>query len=91
VVKSEKLFDAICRNPKHVRFNDACRAAEALGFVAKKQVGSSHNAFAKSGVIEQLNFQKKKGGFIPTYQAKQLIKMIEKHGPSAQGKDKSSE
>jgi hypothetical protein len=72
-----KLVDAIRNNPQDVRFDDACKVAEDIGFVHKGGQGS-HRAFAKSGEPAQLNFQNKNGK-IPTYQAKQLIAMLDKH------------
>lgn len=73
-----KLLAAIERNPVQVRFVDACRAAELLGFVHKGGAGS-HRAFARAGEPVGLNFQNR-GGFVPPYQARQLIEMIRKYG-----------
>jgi len=71
----EKLLQSIIDNPKDVRFDDACKAAELIGFEAKGQSGS-HNSFSKSGDPEGLNFQDRKGKIVP-YQAKQLGKKIQ--------------
>jgi hypothetical protein len=38
-----------------------------------------HHAFSKSGEMTGLNFQDVGGGKIPQYQAKQLVRMIEKY------------
>jgi hypothetical protein len=73
-----KLLLAIVASPKQVRFNDACKAARLLGFVHKGGAGS-HVAFARTDEPTGLNFQNR-GGFIPPYQARQLIAMIEKYG-----------
>jgi hypothetical protein len=75
-----KLIAGIRNNPKDVRFDDACKVAEELGFTGKGGKGS-HNSFSRTGEREGLNFQKCKGGKIPPYQAKQLIKMIDKYHP----------
>jgi hypothetical protein len=75
-----KLIAKIRNNPKDVRFDDACKIAEELGFTGKGGRGS-HNSFSRTGEREGHNFQKCKGGKIPAYQAKQLIKMIEKYDP----------
>jgi hypothetical protein len=75
VARWDKLISSIRNNPKGVRFSDACKVAELLGFTAKGGKGS-HNVFAKPGEITQLNFQNRKGK-IPPYQARQLIAMIE--------------
>jgi nitrous oxide reductase accessory protein NosL len=73
-----KLLAAIRNNPKDVRFADACKAAEWIGFKGKGGKGS-HRAFSRPGEPVALNFQNRKGK-IPTYQAKQLIEMIDKYG-----------
>jgi hypothetical protein len=76
----QKLLDGICNNPRDVRFDDACKAAELIGFfpVMRKKHGTSHRIFKRPGEITQLIFQNWKGK-IPTYQADQLIAMIEKY------------
>ena len=71
----EKLLQSILDNPKDVRFADACKAAELIGFEGQGQNGS-HNSFSKSGDPEGLNFQNRKGKIVP-YQAKQLGKKIQ--------------
>ncbi len=78
VSKLGKLLEAIAANPKGVRFVDACKAAQALGFVHKGGAGS-HRAYARPGEPVLLNFQNR-DGCIPPYQARQLIAMIEKYG-----------
>jgi hypothetical protein len=80
MARIEKLFDKIRNNPKNVRFEDACKAAEAIGFVHKSQNGTSHAAFSRPGEPMALNFQSRDNGKIPPYQAKQLIVMLEKYG-----------
>ena len=74
----EKLLAAIRNNPKDVRFADACKAAEAIGFVRAGGKGS-HAVYARAGEPAILNFQNRKGR-IPPYQARQLIEMMDKHG-----------
>jgi len=58
--KSEKLSLAIRNNPKVVRFNDAIKIAELMGFEHKGGQGS-HCAFAKEGELKLLNFQNRNG------------------------------
>ncbi len=72
-----KLIEAIRNNPKDVRFGDACKVAEELGFNHSGGQGS-HRAFSRKGEPIALNFQNKDGK-IPKYQADQLILMIEKY------------
>ncbi len=73
-----KLLAAIVGNPKQVRFADACKAARLLGFEHKGGAGL-HRAFARVGEPTGLNFQNR-NGFVPPYQARQLIEMIRKYG-----------
>ena len=77
MTKHEKLFASIRNNPKGVRFDDACKAAEMLGFTHKGGQGS-HRAFARTGEAALLNFQNR-NGLIPPYQAWQLIEMMDKY------------
>ena len=76
---NDKLLDKICRNPRDVRFEDACKAAELIGFAPQPKRGTSHRIFKRPGEIMQFNFQDRKGK-IATYQAEQLVTMIEKYG-----------
>lgn len=73
----EKLIERVRENRKNVRFDDACKIAEWLGFSVRKTKGS-HHVFARSGERTQLNFQNR-GGKIPPYQAQQLIDMVDKY------------
>lgn len=75
--QKRKLVDAIRGNPKEVRFDDACKVAEWLGFVGKGGSGS-HCAFSRHGEPTGLNFQNRNGK-VPPYQARQLIDMIDKY------------
>jgi hypothetical protein len=72
----EKLLEGVRANPKDVRFDDACKIAGWLGFVAGGK--GSHFAYSRPGEPVGLNFQNR-GGKIPEYQAKQLIDMIDKY------------
>jgi hypothetical protein len=76
-VRDAKLLESIRANPRHVRFEDACRAARLLGFVHEGGRGS-HRVFKRKGEPVQLNFQNR-GGLVPPYQARQLARMIEKY------------
>jgi len=73
----KKLLDAVLNNPRDVRFEDACKIAQWLGFTGESGSGS-HHAFARQGEPTQLNFQSR-GGKIPPYQGRQLAAMIEKY------------
>lgn len=78
MTRREKLLAAIRNNPRSVRFTDACRVAEAIGFVRAGGKGS-HTVYAKSGEPTILNFQNR-NGYIPPYQARQLMEMMDKYG-----------
>ena len=78
MTRREKLLAAIRNNPRSVRFADACKVAEAIGFVRAGGKGS-HTVYAKSGEPTILNFQNR-NGYIPPYQARQLIEMMNKYG-----------
>jgi hypothetical protein len=80
----KKLISSIQNNPRDVRFSDACKVAEWLGFTAKAKGGTSHYVFARPGEIGQLNFQNR-GGKIKPYQARQLIDMIDRYFDDAEG------
>lgn len=75
--RKEKLLLAIRANPKAVRFDDACKAAESIGFAFHGGEGS-HRVYKRSDEPVILNFQNRKG-LIAEYQAKQLAQMIEKY------------
>jgi len=77
MTRREKLLAAIRNNPRGVRFGDACKAAELIGFVRAGGKGS-HSVYAKAGEPTILNFQNR-DGYIPPYQARQLIEMLDKY------------
>ena len=77
MTKREKLLSAIRNNPKSVRYEDACKLAELLGFTLRGGEGS-HRVYAKPGEPVILNFQNWRG-LIAEYQAKQLIMMIDRY------------
>lgn len=60
-----------------MRFADACKVAEQLGFAFRNGKGS-HCVYGKPGEPVILNFQNR-DGYIPAYQARQLIDMIDKY------------
>jgi hypothetical protein len=78
VTRREKLLAGIRSHPKGVRFEDACKAAGAIGFSRAGGKGS-HVVYARTGEPVILNFQNR-GGYVPPYQARQLIEMMDKYG-----------
>ena len=81
----DNLIEAVRNNPKDVRYDDACKLAERMGYVSSKEkmgrkpAGTSHKAYSKPGDPEGLNFQNRKGK-IPPYQARELIVALDKYG-----------
>lgn len=82
--RNQKLIDAIRNNPKDVRFDDALRAAELIGFAASGGSGS-HRALARPGEPTQLNFQEISGGKAKPYQVRQLLVMLDRFWPVGEG------
>ena len=77
MTKREKLIASILNNPRDVRFEDACRVAEWLGFIGGTSKGS-HHAYSRPGEPMGLNFQNRNGKILP-YQGRQLVEMIGKY------------
>lgn len=82
--KKRKLIAAIRNNPKDVRFDDALRAAELIGFVAVGGSGS-HQTRARPGEPTQLNFQPTSGGKAKPYQVRQLMEMLDLYWDDGEG------
>jgi hypothetical protein len=78
--KRDKLIASLRNNPNDVRFADACKVAEMLGFVCESGQGS-HRAFQRPGEPTGLNFQERNGRIKP-YQARQLLAMVDKYWDS---------
>lgn len=77
MTKRDKRLQAIRHNPRDVRFDDACAAAEMVGFLRRGGEGS-HRVYSREGEPLILNFQNRQG-LIAEYQAKQLIAMLDKY------------
>lgn len=78
--KLDKLIESLRNNPKDVRFEDACRIAELIGFDRKGGKGA-HYAYHRPGEPAGLNFQNRNGQIAP-YQARQLLEMVDKYWDS---------
>jgi len=59
-MKKKEIYEELKRNPKNVRFESLCKAAELFGFKFRGGKGS-HRIYVKQGVKELLNFQNVKG------------------------------
>lgn len=77
MTKREKLLTSLRNNPKAVRFGDACKIAEGLGFSRQGGKGS-HQTYGRADEPRLLNFQNRDGYILP-YQAKRLLEMVEKY------------
>jgi hypothetical protein len=71
------VYDELKKNPKSVRFNRLCGAAELFGFRFRGGKGS-HVIYRRDGINEMLNFQNV-GGWAKPYQVRQLLKIIDKY------------
>jgi hypothetical protein len=78
VSQKRKLAEKIRGNLKNVSFQEACAMASYLGFPLHR-ISGSHHIFARRGQSRNLNFQRRKDGKIPAYQARQLIEMIDEY------------
>ena len=76
-MEKKEIYERLKKNPRNVRFEEICRAAEFFGFRFKGGKGS-HRIFVQSGIRELLNFQEV-GGKAKPYQVKQFIRIIEKY------------
>ncbi len=76
-INKKKVYEQLKINPKNVRFEALCKAAELFGFRFRGGKGS-HRIYVRDGVREMLNFQNVKGKAKP-YQVKQLLKIVEKY------------
>jgi len=76
-MSKKEIYQKLKKNPKNVKFEELCRAAELFGFEFRGGKGS-HRIFVKEGVREMLNFQEVKGKAKP-YQVRQFIKIIERY------------
>lgn len=74
-MKQKRAYELLKGNPKNIRYEDLCQAAEAFGFCLKGGKGS-HRVYTRERVREILNFQDVHGRAKP-YQVRQLLKIIE--------------
>jgi len=72
-----EIYEKLRKNPKNVKFETLCKAAELFGFRFRGGKGS-HRIFVKEGVREMLNFQEVKGKAKPC-QVRQFLKTIKKY------------
>jgi hypothetical protein len=79
MTRKDEQFASLRKNLKAVRFSDACRIAEHLGFSRQGGKGS-HRTYGRADEPSLLNFQDRDGYILP-YQARQLLEMLENYAP----------
>lgn len=71
MARCEKLIEKAVRNPGSLRFAEATRLAECLGFVLRRTRGS-HHIFVREGE-RPVSLQPDGGGMAKAYQVRQLL------------------
>jgi len=77
MTKRDKQIESLRRNLSSVRFEDACKIAERIGFSRQGGKGS-HQTYGRIDEPMLLNFQNR-DGYILAYQVKQLLEMVNKY------------
>lgn len=78
MTKYDKLLQSVFDVTVSMRFEDACKIAELIGFSRKGGQGS-HVIYGRDDEIKLLNFQNRNGTIKP-YQIRQLRDMVKKYG-----------
>ncbi len=78
MTKYDKLLQSVFDATVSMRFEDACKIAELIGFSRKGGQGS-HVIYGRDDEIKLLNFQNR-NGTIKSYQIRQLRDMVKKYG-----------
>jgi predicted RNA binding protein YcfA (HicA-like mRNA interferase family) len=76
--KHDKLLQLVFNVTASMRFDDACKIAELIGFSRKGGQGP-HVVYSRDDETTLLNFQNR-NGMIKPYQIRQLRDMVEKYG-----------
>lgn len=75
--KREKLISKARNNPKGLRFDEACKLAELIGF-EKKGGSGSHSVYASEGIMEIINLQPRKDGKAKGVQVEQILALMDR-------------
>lgn len=78
MTKQDKLLQLVFNVTAAMRFEDACKIAELIGFSRKSGQGS-HVVYGREDEMSLLNFQNR-NGMIKPYQVRQLRDMVKKYG-----------
>lgn len=79
-MKARKVLERILSGSRNIRFEDACRLANALGFELDRTHGSHHIFSHRTVAGLRLNFQPDRNGQMKMYQIRQLIDAMESNG-----------
>ena len=76
--RTRKVWETVLqgRLDASIDFDDLCKLLKALGF--DERIRSSHHIFSKTGVVEIINVQPKRGK-AKAYQVKQIRNIILKY------------
>jgi len=92
-MKKTKLLRRALSGSKSLRFNELVGLAEAFGFRLSR-VNGSHHIFVHKAIPELLNIQDV-GGEAKPYQARQLLRLVERYnlkmGEEGKGEDQEKE
>lgn len=77
MTKHDKLLQLVFDVTASMRFEDACKIAELIGFSRKGGQGS-HVIYGRDDEMRLLNFQNRNGTIKP-YQIRQLRDMVKKY------------
>jgi predicted RNA binding protein YcfA (HicA-like mRNA interferase family) len=80
----EKVWQAILRGGRNVRFDDALKVAEAFGYRLVRIAGS-HRIMKHPSVPDLLCLQPKRDGTAKAYQLHQLVGYVEQYGLKMEG------
>jgi predicted RNA binding protein YcfA (HicA-like mRNA interferase family) len=76
-VKPRRLLQRAIARPASLRFDEAVKLAEALGFERSRTSGS-HHIFTHPAIPELVNLQDV-GNMAKPYQVRQLLKLVERY------------
>ena len=79
-MKPRRILERILAGSRNIRFEDACRLAQAFGFELDRTRGSHHIFQHRSRTGLRLNFQPDKSGQMKPYQIRQLMDAVEQNG-----------
>ena len=76
-MNKKKLLGKLLAGSKNIRFDEARKCAESLGFKVDRITGS-HHILVHADIPDLINLQNV-GGKVKRYQVNQLLKLIERH------------